>query len=29
MIWFDESKAVSPFLTSELQGMPDTYPFGL
>ena len=29
MIWFDETCAVTPFETSELAGMPDTYPFGL
>ncbi len=28
-IWFDESKAVTPFKTRELEAMPDTYPFGL
>jgi protein-L-isoaspartate(D-aspartate) O-methyltransferase len=28
-IWFDESKAVTPFTTKELEGLPDTYPFGL
>ena len=28
-IWFDESKAVTPFKTEELEGLPDTYPFGL
>ena len=26
---FDETSAVSPFSTSEIKGMPDTYPFGL
>ena len=29
LIWFDETSAVSPFDTSEVGGMPDTYPFGL
>jgi protein-L-isoaspartate(D-aspartate) O-methyltransferase len=28
-IWFDESRAVTPFQTKELEGLPDTYPFGL
>jgi protein-L-isoaspartate(D-aspartate) O-methyltransferase len=28
-IWFDESKAVTPLSTTELEGMPDTYPFGV
>jgi protein-L-isoaspartate(D-aspartate) O-methyltransferase len=28
-IWLDETTAVHPFDTSELEGMPDTYPFGL
>jgi protein-L-isoaspartate(D-aspartate) O-methyltransferase len=28
-IWFDRSRAVTPFVTKELKGMPDTYPFGL
>jgi protein-L-isoaspartate(D-aspartate) O-methyltransferase len=28
-IWFDETAAVTPFDTKELQGLPDTYPFGL
>jgi protein-L-isoaspartate(D-aspartate) O-methyltransferase len=28
-IWFDESRAVTPFETRQLQGLPDTYPFGL
>ena len=26
---FEETSAVSPFSTSEIKGMPDTYPFGL
>jgi len=29
LIWFDETSAVTPLETSELAGMPDTYPFGL
>ena len=28
-IWFDETSAVTPFDVSELEGLPDTYPFGL
>lgn len=28
-IWFDETRAVTPFGTKELKGLPDTYPFGL
>ena len=28
-IWFDETEAVQPIETHELEGMPDTYPFGL
>jgi protein-L-isoaspartate(D-aspartate) O-methyltransferase len=28
-IWFDETHAVTPFDTSELAGLPDTYPFGV
>ena len=28
-IWFDETEAVTPLETAELQGLPDTYPFGL
>ena len=28
-IWFDETRAVTPFATRELEGLPDTYPFGL
>ena len=28
-IWFDETRAVTPFRTEELKGMPDTYPFGV
>jgi len=28
-VWFDESRAVTPFETKELEGLPDTYPFGL
>jgi hypothetical protein len=26
---FDETKAITPFATKELEEMPDTYPFGL
>jgi len=28
-IWFDETTAVTPLETRELEGLPDTYPFGL
>ena len=28
-IWFGETRAVTPFDTKELEGLPDTYPFGL
>ena len=28
-IWFDETRAVTPFATADVEGMPDTYPFGL
>jgi protein-L-isoaspartate(D-aspartate) O-methyltransferase len=28
-IWFDETRAVSPLGTKQLEGLPDTYPFGL
>jgi protein-L-isoaspartate(D-aspartate) O-methyltransferase len=28
-IWFDESTAVQPLKTEALQGLPDTYPFGV
>ncbi len=28
-IWFDRTRAVTPLNTRTLQGMPDTYPFGL
>jgi protein-L-isoaspartate(D-aspartate) O-methyltransferase len=28
-IWFDETHAVKPFDTSVMQGLPDTYPFGV
>ena len=28
-IWFDNSRAVTPFNTAELAGLPDTYPFGV
>jgi len=28
-IWFDRTEAVSPLATHELEGVPETYPFGL
>jgi protein-L-isoaspartate(D-aspartate) O-methyltransferase len=28
-IWFDETRAVTPFATIPLEGLPDTYPFGV
>lgn len=28
-IWIDKTQAVQPFETAELEGLPDTYPFGL
>jgi protein-L-isoaspartate(D-aspartate) O-methyltransferase len=28
-IWFDETTAVTPFKPQELEGLPDTYPFGV
>ena len=28
-IWFDQTKAITPFETKALKEMPDTYPFGL
>ena len=28
-IWFDESNAITPLEADELEGLPDTYPFGL
>ena len=28
-IWIDSTEAVHPFETAELEGLPDTYPFGL
>jgi protein-L-isoaspartate(D-aspartate) O-methyltransferase len=28
-IWIDETSAVSPIPTGEIEGMPDTYPFGV
>jgi len=28
-VWFDETKAVAPFDTVQLEGLPDTYPFGM
>jgi len=28
-VWFDESTAVTPLAYRELEGAPDSYPFGL
>jgi protein-L-isoaspartate(D-aspartate) O-methyltransferase len=28
-IWFDQTEAVTPLDYEAMQGMPDTYPFGL
>ena len=28
-VWFDDTRAVTPFDTKELAGLPDTYPFGV
>lgn len=28
-VWFDETRAVTPLSTTDLEGTPDTYPFGL
>jgi hypothetical protein len=28
-IGFDETKAITPVSTEKLEGLPDTYPFGL
>ena len=28
-VWFDETSAVAPIETMELEGLPDTYPFGV
>jgi protein-L-isoaspartate(D-aspartate) O-methyltransferase len=28
-VWFDETEAVTPLTTDKLEGLPDTYPFGL
>ena len=28
-IWFDETRAVTPLATAEIEGLPDTYPFGV
>jgi protein-L-isoaspartate(D-aspartate) O-methyltransferase len=28
-VWFDETRAITPFDTKALEGLPDTYPFGL
>jgi erythromycin esterase-like protein len=29
LIWFDRTSAVTPFDTEEMEGMPETYPFGV
>jgi protein-L-isoaspartate(D-aspartate) O-methyltransferase len=28
-VWFDETSAVAPLRSEELEGLPDTYPFGI
>ena len=28
-VWFDQTTAVTPLQAEELEGLPDTYPFGL
>jgi hypothetical protein len=28
-IWFDATNAITPLSTGKLEGLPDTYPFGL
>jgi len=28
-IWFDQTRAITPFDTKTLEDLPDTYPFGL
>jgi protein-L-isoaspartate(D-aspartate) O-methyltransferase len=28
-VWFDQTRAVTPIPTEELEGVPDTYPFGV
>ena len=28
-VWFDQTCAVTPLDSSELKGVPDTYPFGI
>ena len=28
-IWLDRTTAVKPIVVSELEGLPDTYPFGV
>jgi protein-L-isoaspartate(D-aspartate) O-methyltransferase len=28
-VWFDDSRAVTPLKTEEIEGLPETYPFGL
>jgi protein-L-isoaspartate(D-aspartate) O-methyltransferase len=28
-LWFEETRAVTPLATTVLEGVPETYPFGL
>lgn len=28
-VWFDQTRAVTPLVTESLEGLPDTYPFGV
>ena len=28
-VWFDTTTAVAPFMTRQIKGFPETYPFGL
>jgi erythromycin esterase-like protein len=28
-VWFDVTTAIEPLQAAELEGMPDTYPFGV
>jgi protein-L-isoaspartate(D-aspartate) O-methyltransferase len=28
-VWFDDTRAIAPLDTTELKGLPDTYPFGI
>jgi protein-L-isoaspartate(D-aspartate) O-methyltransferase len=28
-VWFDQTEAITPLSTNKLEGLPDTYPFGL